>query len=163
MEERTCVLVIIGATEDGTKELVALEDGYRESGESQEEVLLDLKSGAWSPVLNVQWEMVLWDSGRLSSRYMEKPIPRDAGCPRPVMYSIISPRVCCRKPKPISMRYYGFTALSQCGEKMEKTEWNSKISGGSEGSQIRGWDSPKRGRRLMGHTQNLTLTQLLVL
>ena len=41
---------------------------------------------------------------------------------------------------------------------MEKTEWNSKISGGSEGSQIRGWDSPKRGRRLMGRTQNLTLT-----
>ena len=30
-EERTCVLVLIGATEDGTKELLAVVDGYRES------------------------------------------------------------------------------------------------------------------------------------
>ncbi|HSV30397.1 MAG TPA: IS256 family transposase [Atribacteraceae bacterium] len=43
MEERTCVLVIIGATQDGTKELLALEDGFRESEQSWKEVLLDLK------------------------------------------------------------------------------------------------------------------------
>jgi hypothetical protein len=30
-EERTCVLVLIGATEDGTKELLAVVDDYRES------------------------------------------------------------------------------------------------------------------------------------
>jgi putative transposase len=30
-EERTCVLVLIGATEDGAKELLAVVDGYRES------------------------------------------------------------------------------------------------------------------------------------
>jgi putative transposase len=30
-EERTCVLVLIGATEDDTKELLAVVDGYRES------------------------------------------------------------------------------------------------------------------------------------
>ena len=30
-EERTCVLVLIGATEDGTKELLAVVDGYREN------------------------------------------------------------------------------------------------------------------------------------
>ena len=30
-EERTCVLVLIAATEDGTKELLAVVDGYRES------------------------------------------------------------------------------------------------------------------------------------
>ncbi len=44
MAERQCLLVIIGATEDGKKELVALEDGYRESEQSWLEVLLDLKS-----------------------------------------------------------------------------------------------------------------------
>lgn len=42
--EKQCLLVIIGATADGRKELVALEDGYRESEQSWMEVLLDLKS-----------------------------------------------------------------------------------------------------------------------
>jgi transposase-like protein len=44
MEERQCLLVIMGATPEGTKELVALEDGYRESEQSWTEVLIDLKS-----------------------------------------------------------------------------------------------------------------------
>jgi len=39
-----CVLVVMGATADGTKELVACSDGYRESEESWREVLLDLKT-----------------------------------------------------------------------------------------------------------------------
>lgn len=43
MEEKQCLLVIIGATEDGKKELVALEDGYRESELSWKAVLRDLK------------------------------------------------------------------------------------------------------------------------
>jgi len=42
-EERPCVLVIVGALEDGTKELVALVDGERESALSWKELLLDLK------------------------------------------------------------------------------------------------------------------------
>jgi putative transposase len=42
-EERTCVLVLIGATEDGTKELVAVVDGYRESTQSWRELLQQLK------------------------------------------------------------------------------------------------------------------------
>ena len=33
-EDRLCTLVLIGVRADGTKELVALEDGYRESAES---------------------------------------------------------------------------------------------------------------------------------
>lgn len=44
MGERKCLLVIIGATQDGKKELVALEDGYRESEQSWYETLLDLKT-----------------------------------------------------------------------------------------------------------------------
>ncbi len=42
-DERPCVLVIVGALEDGTKELVALMDGERESALSWKELLLDLK------------------------------------------------------------------------------------------------------------------------
>ena len=43
MEERQCLLVIIGVTEEGRKELVALEDGFRESERSWRGVLSDLK------------------------------------------------------------------------------------------------------------------------
>ena len=42
-QDTQCILVIIAATEDGTKELLAIEDGYRESAQSWREVLLDLK------------------------------------------------------------------------------------------------------------------------
>jgi putative transposase len=43
MEERQCLLVVIGATQDGKKELLALESGLRESEVSWTELLLDLK------------------------------------------------------------------------------------------------------------------------
>ena len=43
MEEKQCLLVIIGADESGNKELVGLTDGYRESEQSWTELLLDLK------------------------------------------------------------------------------------------------------------------------
>jgi putative transposase len=42
--ERPCLLVLIGALEDGTKELVAVWDGIRESKASWLEVLRDLKA-----------------------------------------------------------------------------------------------------------------------
>jgi transposase-like protein len=40
---RPCLLVVIGATQDGRKELVAIQDGERESEQSWKELLLDLK------------------------------------------------------------------------------------------------------------------------
>lgn len=43
-EDRLCLLVVIGARPDGTKELIAVEDGYRESTESWLFVLRDLKA-----------------------------------------------------------------------------------------------------------------------
>ena len=42
MDDRLCLLVIIGADAQGNKELIALSDGYRESAASWEETLLDL-------------------------------------------------------------------------------------------------------------------------
>jgi transposase-like protein len=43
MDDRLCLLVIIGVTVHGTKELVAVESGYRESSASWEEVLTNLR------------------------------------------------------------------------------------------------------------------------
>lgn len=43
MDDKLCLLVIIGVTESGEKELVAVHDGYRESTASWEEVLLNLR------------------------------------------------------------------------------------------------------------------------
>lgn len=40
---RQCILVLMGATPDGRKELIAVQDGYRESEQSWSELLLDLK------------------------------------------------------------------------------------------------------------------------
>jgi putative transposase len=42
-DERLCALVVIGVRPDGTKELIALEDGYRESKDSWAELLRDVK------------------------------------------------------------------------------------------------------------------------
>jgi putative transposase len=53
-DDRLCTLVMIGVRPDGTKELVALEDGYRESTESWASVLRDLKRrGMRAPVVAV--------------------------------------------------------------------------------------------------------------
>jgi transposase-like protein len=53
-DERLCALVLIGVRPDGTKEVVALEDGYRESAESWRAVLRDLKRrGMRAPVLAI--------------------------------------------------------------------------------------------------------------
>jgi putative transposase len=53
-EERLCCLVIVGVRVDGTKELVAITDGYRESIESWADLLRDLRRrGMRAPVLAV--------------------------------------------------------------------------------------------------------------
>jgi transposase-like protein len=41
---RQCILVLMGATAEGKKELVAVSDGYRESEQSWHELLLDVQS-----------------------------------------------------------------------------------------------------------------------
>jgi putative transposase len=53
-EDRLCTLVMIGVRADGTKELVAVEDGYRESTDSWATVLRDLKRrGLRAPIVAV--------------------------------------------------------------------------------------------------------------
>ena len=53
-EERLCCLVIVGVRADGTKELVAIADGYRESTGSWEDLLRDCKRrGMRAPVVMI--------------------------------------------------------------------------------------------------------------
>lgn len=53
-DDRLCTLVMIGVRPDGTKELLAVEDGYRESTESWADLLRDLKKrGMKAPVVAV--------------------------------------------------------------------------------------------------------------
>jgi transposase-like protein len=42
-EDRQCILVLMGATPEGRKELIAVADGYRESEQSWRQLLLDCK------------------------------------------------------------------------------------------------------------------------
>ena len=43
-EDRQCILVVMGATAEGKKELIAVQDGFGESEQSWKELLLDLKA-----------------------------------------------------------------------------------------------------------------------
>ena len=53
-EDRLCTLVMIGVRADGTKELIAVEDGYRESTDSWASVLRDLqRRGMRAPMVAV--------------------------------------------------------------------------------------------------------------
>ena len=53
-QDKVCLLVIIGVRADGTKELVALDDGHRESTESWADLLRSCKRrGMRAPVLAV--------------------------------------------------------------------------------------------------------------
>ena len=53
-EERLCALVLVGVRSDGAKELIAIEDGYRESTESWADLLRDLRRrGMRAPALAI--------------------------------------------------------------------------------------------------------------
>jgi Transposase, Mutator family len=53
-QDKVCLLVMLGVRADGTKELIALTDGFRESSESWADLLRDCKRrGMCAPVLAV--------------------------------------------------------------------------------------------------------------
>ncbi len=51
--KKQCILVLMGATADGQKELIAVQDGYRESESSWSELLLDLKHRGLTTAPNI--------------------------------------------------------------------------------------------------------------
>jgi len=53
-EDKLCLLVLIGVRADGSKELITLADGYRESAESWADLMREAKRrGMRAPVLAV--------------------------------------------------------------------------------------------------------------
>ena len=60
-EARPCILVLIGAKEDGQKELIGIHDGVRESNQSWKDFLQNLKSRGidLSPFLS-SWRWSSW-------------------------------------------------------------------------------------------------------
>ena len=44
MDDKQCILIIVGATKNSIKETIVLEGGFRESGLSWTQLLLDLKN-----------------------------------------------------------------------------------------------------------------------
>src|SRR5215207_3754099 len=89
-----CILVIIGATADGKKELLAMLDGYRESAESWKELLLDLKQRG----LKIDPKLAVGDGalgfGKRCRKSLAARTSNVAGCIRPTT----CPKV--GKPKP---------------------------------------------------------------
>ena len=102
-EDRLCTLVMIGVRSDGTKELLAVQDGYRESEASWAEMLRDLKRrGMKPPVLAIAdgglgfWAAVrnVWPETREQRCWVHKLANVLDSCP-----SASSParRRCCTK------------------------------------------------------------------
>ena len=79
-DARLCLLVLIGARADGKKELIAVEDGYRESEQSWWELLRDLHSRTIP-----NWRR-RWDSNPRARLITEQP-DFESGPLRPLRYS----------------------------------------------------------------------------
>jgi transposase-like protein len=77
-DDRLCTLVMIGVRPDGTKELIAVEDGYRESAESWKTVLRDLKRRGMRPPV-VPSATARSASGRRCARYGRRPASNGIG------------------------------------------------------------------------------------
>jgi hypothetical protein len=68
-----CMLVLIGATPEGRKELLGLQTGMRESGQSWQKLLVDLKARG----LSIAPDIGVGDGARLASgRLWTKRSPR---------------------------------------------------------------------------------------
>ena len=75
-EDRQCILVLMGATKDGRKELIGILDGFRESEQSWRELLCDLKARGLKKAPKVT---VLSDSGKPFGRFSPRRVRNDVG------------------------------------------------------------------------------------
>jgi transposase-like protein len=102
-EQAQCLLVIIGATPEGKKELIGLSDGIRESAQSWRELLLDLKRRglAHAPTLAVaDGGLGFWKA--LSEVWPTWPASSAAGCTRRQTSSTSCRRACMQRPRALS-------------------------------------------------------------
>ena len=78
-----CMLVLMGATPEGTKELIGFQTGMRKSGQSWKELLVDLKArGPVPPRRKQPLAMARSGSRRPSTRHSRRRVSSDAGCTR---------------------------------------------------------------------------------
>lgn len=102
--KKQCILVLMGATADGTKELIAVLDGYRESEQSWSELLLNLKQRglAIAPKIAVgDGALCFWAALR---KLFPEPKSSAAGFIRWPTYSTSYPKACSRKLRETSMK-----------------------------------------------------------
>ena len=103
-DARLCCLVMVGARPDGKKELIALQDGYRESTESWAELLRDLRNRRMrAPVLAVG-DGAFWASGERWGTCSPRPATSATGCTRRPTCSTPYPRACIGEPRRPSRR-----------------------------------------------------------
>ena len=87
-QDKVCLLVMIGVRADGTKELVALADGFRESTESWADLLRPAAAAGWPPRC---WPSATGrsGSGRRSARCSPPPASNVAGSTQPNVLSAL--------------------------------------------------------------------------
>jgi putative transposase len=93
-----CLLIIIGATPEGRKELVGLTDGVRESAQSWRELLLDLSGVGCRLAPSSRSPMARSGFGKPSKRYGPRRAASVAGCTKPPTSSTNCRRASNRKP-----------------------------------------------------------------
>jgi len=81
-DQAQCILVIIGATPEGKKELVGFTDGLRESAQSWRDLLLDLKRAACRRRRSLRSLTARWGFGRRLVRCGRRHANSAAGCTR---------------------------------------------------------------------------------
>jgi putative transposase len=92
MEEAAeCMLVLIGATPEGKKELVGFQTGVRESAQSWRELLIDIKQRGLEIAPDLAAATAPSGSGRRSRRSFRAPDTSGVGCIKPPTCSTRSP------------------------------------------------------------------------
>ena len=77
-----CMLLLMGATPEGDKELIGFQTGIRESAQSWNELLVDLKARGLSSHRKSPLAMARSDSGKLSTRRSRRRVINVVGCTR---------------------------------------------------------------------------------
>jgi putative transposase len=103
-----CMLVVIGATPEGKKELIGFQVGVRESAQSWRELLVDLKARGLAAARNWPSATARWGSGRRWTRSSRARVTSGVGCTRSPTCSTDSrnrctprsPPTCARSPAP---------------------------------------------------------------
>ena len=103
-EDRLCTLVIVGVRPDGTKELVALADGYRESTESWAEVLRSVRDPRVGRPRARGRRTGHWGSGARCVMCSPRRVSSAAGSMRPRTFSTLSPSASTTTPRKPSRR-----------------------------------------------------------